>query len=94
MTSSGPHLELHCPIDLFELQEGKIEVLTRAINPARTASEKAPNAHMLIDEANVLLSCASYDRANRNCNLCRNFSELRLQTASLIVKADAAAGVR
>jgi hypothetical protein len=44
---------------------------------------------MLIDEVNVLMDCASYDRANFNCRLCRSFSELRLQTATLIISAGA-----
>ena len=94
MTSASSHLDLHCPIGLFEQQEVKIEVLTKAINAARTTSQKAPNARMLIDEVNILVHCPSYDRANQNCSLCRSFSELRFKTASLIVKWDAAAVVR
>lgn len=91
MNSVSAQLEIQCPIGLFEPQEAKIEVLTQAINAARTASEKAPNARMLMNEVNVLLDCASYDRANPNCGLCRSFSELRLKTANLIVKISAAA---
>ena len=86
MTSVSAQLEVQCPIELFEPQEAKVEVLTKAINAARTPSEKAPNARMLIDEVNVLLGCASYDRLNENCRLCRSFSELRLKTASLILR--------
>jgi hypothetical protein len=89
MIGAGLQSKIQCPIDLFEPQEAKIEALIKAINAARIASEKASNARRLIDEVNVLLDCASYDRANRNCCLCRNFSELRLKTASLIVKAGA-----
>jgi hypothetical protein len=91
MTSASFQSKIQCPIGLFEPQEAKIEVLTKAINAARTASEKAPNARMLIEEVNVLLDCTSYDRANQNCGFCRNFSELRLKTASLIVKIGAPA---
>jgi hypothetical protein len=91
MTRTGAQPEIQCPIGLFEPQEAKIAVLTRAINAARTASEKAPNARMLIDEVNVLLDCASYDRTNQNCRLCRGFSDLRLKTARLIVKIGAPA---
>lgn len=87
MIGAGLQSQIQCPIDLFGPQEAKIEALTKAINAARTAPEKATSARMLIDEVNVLLDCASYDRANQNCCLCRNFSELRLKTASLIVKA-------
>ncbi len=94
MTSNSAQGEIHCPVGLFERQEAKIEVLTKAINAARTAAEKLPNARMLNDEVNVLLHCASYDRANQNCGFCRKFSELRLQTASLIVKMGAADAAR
>ena len=89
MTGASLQSEIQCPIDLFEPQEAKIEALTKAINAARTASEKASNASKLIDEVNVLLDCASYDRANRTAALCRSFSELRLKTATLIVKIGA-----
>ena len=94
MTSDSTQLEIQFPIGLFEPQEAKIAVLTKAINAGRTASEKTPNARMLIDEVTVLLDCASYDRANQNCSLCRSFSGLRLKTASLIVKIGAPAATR
>ena len=67
MTSASAQVEIKCPIGLFEPQEDKIEVLTQAINASHTASEKAPNARMLIDgEVNVLLDCPSYDQDNQN----------------------------
>lgn len=89
MTAIPAQAGIHCPIGLFEQQEPKVEVLTKAINAGRTASEKAPNARMLIDEVKVLLDCASYDHANPNCRLCRNFSELRMKTASVIARVGA-----
>jgi hypothetical protein len=89
MIGAGLQSKIQCPIDLFEPQEARIEALTEAINAERLASEKAPNARKLIDEVNVLLDCASYDRKNQNCCFCRNFSELRLKTANLIVMAGA-----
>jgi hypothetical protein len=85
----SPHAAIHCPIGLFEQQEAKIEVLTQAINAAPTASGKAPSARRLIDEVQVLLDCVHYDRSNRDCGICRGFAGLRLQTASLIVRAGA-----
>lgn len=94
MTSVSARAEIRCPIGLFEPQEAKIEALTQAINAARTASEKASNAHLLTNEVNILLNCASYDRANPNCDLCRSFSELRHKTAGLIVKMVAADAIR
>jgi len=81
--------KIRCPIHLFEPQEVKIEALTKSMNAARTASEKMPFVHDLIDEVNVLLACESYDEANLNCGFCRNFSELRLQTANVIANVGA-----
>lgn len=89
MITADTQAGIRCPIGLFEQQEPKVEVLTKAINAGRTAAEKAPNARMLIDEVKVLLDCPSYDRANPNCRLCRNFSELRLNTANLIARIGA-----
>lgn len=86
--------KIRCPIHLFEPQEIKIEALTKSINAARTASERMPFVHDLIDEVNVLLKCGSYDRANPNCCLCRSFSQLRLQTADVIACVGALAGGR
>ncbi len=86
MSSAHSTTAIQCPIGLFERQEAKIEVLAKAINAAKTAAEKAPHARTLIEEAKVLLDCASNDRANENCENCQSFSELRLKTANLIVK--------
>ena len=94
MSSVHSTTAIQCPIGLFECQETKIEALTKAINAAKTASEKAPHARTLVEEVNVLLDCGSYDRANPNCGLCQSFSELRLKTASLIVKIGAPAAPR
>ncbi len=89
MSSASSNTGIQCPIGLFETQEAKIEALTKAINAARTAPEKLPHARDLMAEVGILLQCASYDRANQNCALCRSFSELRLKTATLIVKIGA-----
>jgi len=94
MTSAGSQSEIQCPIGLFEPQEVKIEALTKALNAAKGAPDKAPVARELMHEVGVLLGCASYDRANRSCGLCRSFSELRRQTASLIVKIGAPSAAR
>ena len=91
MIGAGLQSKIQCPIDLFDAHEGRIKTLTAAINATPTASEKTPFARDLIDEAGVLLACASYEAANLNCNLCRGFSTLRLQTANLVVKAGARA---
>jgi hypothetical protein len=81
--------KIRCPIGLFDPQEAKIEAVTKSINAARSASEKMPFVQDLIDEVSVLLECTSYDQANLNCGLCRGFSELRMETASLVMKVGA-----
>ena len=89
MSNRSSGAGIRCPIDVFDAREGRIKVLTAAINAAATASEKTPFARDLIEEVGVLLACASYEAANPNCSLCRGFSTLRLQTANLVVKAGA-----
>ncbi len=81
--------QIQCPIGLFDPQEAKIEAITKSLNAARTASEKMPFAQELIEEVGVLLECTSYDPANLNCGLCRGFSELRMETATLVMKVGA-----
>lgn len=80
-------MSIYCPIGLFPKQEEKIADLTREINQARTAAEKAPWAQELVGVVAVLLACDRYDGKSVHCSLCRNFSELRHKTASLVVKA-------
>jgi hypothetical protein len=78
---------IQCPIGLFRRQEEEINRLTQEINQARTAAEKAPWAQAVMEAVDVLLACEQYDEQSLDCRLCRNFSELRHKTASLIVKA-------
>jgi hypothetical protein len=78
---------IRCPIGLFPRQEEEIAQLTREINQARTAAEKAPWAQTLIETVDVLLACEHYDEESLDCRLCRNFSELRHKTAAVVIKA-------
>jgi len=78
---------IQCPIDLFPHQEEEIGRLTQMVNQAQTAAQKKPYAQALIDVADVLLACPSYDEENQNCHLCRDISGLRHKTYSLVVKA-------
>lgn len=78
---------IHCPIGLFPRQEEEIARLTREINQARTAAEKAPWAQALMEAVDVLLACEQYDEQSLDCRLCRNFSQLRRKTAALVIKA-------
>jgi len=79
--------DILCPIDLFPSQEEEVNRLTQAINQAPTAVQKAPFAQELIAAVDVLLACKSYDEGSLDCRLCRNFSQLRHKTASLVVRA-------
>ena len=80
-------MSIYCPIGLFPKQEERITGLTREINHARTAAEKAPWADEMVASVSVLLACKRYDDTSTDCNLCRSFSELRHKTASLVAKA-------
>ena len=91
MSNRSAGAGIRCPINLFDAHEGTIKTLTATINAAPTASEATSFARDLIDEAGVLLTCASYEAASFNCSVCRGFSTLRLQTANLVVKAGARA---
>jgi hypothetical protein len=85
-SSTKSQSRINCPIGLFGPQEDKIETITKLLNAAPTPSQKAPFAQELVDEVGVLLMCRSYDPDNVNCGLCRGFSELRMQTANLVLK--------
>jgi hypothetical protein len=78
---------IHCPIDLFPRQEAEIARLTDALNQAATAAEKAPWAEAMIEAVDVLLACEQYAEASLDCLLCRRFSRLRRETATLVVQA-------
>lgn len=94
MTRREKLTRIHCPIDLFPRQEAEIVRLTRAINQAPAAVEKAPAAQALIETVDVLLACEQFDEKSTDCRLCRNFSQLRRKTGVLVVQAGRLAGSR
>ena len=49
--------EIRCPIGLFARQEGEVVRLTREINQAPRAAEKAVWARVLVEVVDVLLGC-------------------------------------
>ena len=87
MSHSEKRGDIRCRIGLFSRQETRVTQLTEAINRACTATEKAAAAEALTKEVDVLLECEEYDEGSADCRLCRGFSELRRQTAALVVKA-------
>lgn len=93
-SSSMPQHEapptLVCPIGRFENAEPEIRDITAHINQARAAAEKADAARALEAAVTPLLECHAFNGDNANCRLCREFSTLRRQTASLIVRMTAA----
>lgn len=76
---------LRCPVSLFEACESRIRALSISINEAEGAA-KADLARALLDENEQLLACREFDTSDENCVLCRNFSQLRHKTATLVVK--------
>lgn len=83
--------QIRCPIALFEVCEARIRAFTDGINQSQGA-EKARFAQALLEETGRLLACESYDEGAMDCRLCRNFSELRQKTASLVLQMTAAGG--
>jgi hypothetical protein len=83
----GRRSAIRCPIGLFPKQEADVIRLTRAINRAPTAAEKAPLAQKLLDVVSVLLACEEHDEGALDCRLCRQFSHLRQKAGTLIVRA-------
>ena len=83
--SESPNID--CPIALFPRQEEAMERLTQAINGVSTAAQKLPYAESLVETVNVLLACEEYDETSLDCQLCRQISQLRLSTFSLVIKA-------
>jgi len=86
MSGREKRVGIHCPIGLFPRQEAEIARLTQAINRAPTAAEKAPWGQALMEAVDMLLACEQYDEGSMDCDLCRNFAELRRKTAVLVVK--------
>ena len=80
-----PRPQINCPI--FLKREWTIKELTRDINEATTASDKAEEAGRLKNEVEMLLSCEKYDPENEDCKNCKIISTLRKQTAELLIKA-------
>jgi len=87
MSRSDRPAGIRCPIGFFSRQEAEIARLTQEINQAPTAAEKAPWAQALMKAVDLLLACEQYDEGSMDCRLCRNFSELRRKTATLVLKA-------
>lgn len=85
---------LVCPIGRFENAEPEMREITAQINHASGAAEKAGFARALEATVAPLLECHAFNGDNTNCRLCREFSALRHQTASLILRMTAAAGNR
>ena len=75
---------IKCPI--FLKREWTFKELTRDINEAREVSDKAERAGQLKNQVELLLSCEKYDEKNEDCKNCRIISNLRKQTAELLIK--------
>jgi hypothetical protein len=78
---------LHCPINLFPVQEVEVARLTQTINRTRTAAEKVTWAQALMNAVDVMLGCQAYDEQSPDCRLCRQFARVRRKTAQVVVLA-------
>lgn len=76
---------INCSI--FLKQEPTIRSLTDKINQSREIEDKFRYAEELLEELNVILSCLDYQSENLDCRNCHLITDLRKNTADLIIKA-------
>jgi hypothetical protein len=86
MTGADGDINIDCPLGIFAAYERTIRRLTEEINHATTGPAKAKAAKELQAKVLELMSCDG-EAANVNCTLCREFSRLRNQMATLVVNA-------
>jgi len=65
--------------------ERAIKRLTEEINGAEDVATKAARAEELMDVADSLLSCASYERGKWNCENCHTVASLRKEASQIIL---------
>ncbi len=77
--------------------EQAIKRLTEEINRARDVATKAAKARELMAAADLLLSCADYERGNWNCENCHRVASLRKDAAQIVLhvsEGDVESGLR
>jgi hypothetical protein len=84
----GRRTDVRCPVGLFPRQEMEIARLTKMVNQALAAAERASWARGLALTTDVLLACEHYDGETADCRLCRNFSVLRRGGAALVARGE------
>lgn len=75
---------INCSI--FKKNEPEMKNLTDRINKAGDVSQKIKFAEELLEKVNEQLNCPQYNKDNFECRNCRTISEVRKQTAELIIK--------
>jgi len=65
--------------------EQAIKRLTDDINKAEDVAIKAARARELMEAADSLLSCADYEKGNRNCENCHRVASLRKEAAKIVL---------
>ena len=85
--ASSNGMGVDCPIDLFGPAEREVNEITALINRSSRPAAKGPLAGELRRVVARLLACQAYDVGNTNCRMCRELSELRDKTASLVERA-------
>lgn len=72
---------------IFNKAEATMNDLTQRINQAMTVDQKAEHAQELLEKAKELIDCPQVDKQSRDCKNCGLISNLRKETAELILKA-------
>lgn len=75
---------INCSV--FKKNEPEIKILTDRINKAGNVLQKIKFAEELLEKANEQLTCPQYDKDNFECRNCKTISEVRKETAGLIIK--------
>ncbi|HQS10357.1 MAG TPA: hypothetical protein PLK13_16170 [Xanthobacteraceae bacterium] len=87
MTVETGEARILCPAGIFAAQEAEIRALTGALNRATRLPEKVAFATRLRAVAEDLLACKDRQADNLNCRLCEDFSHLRANASSLLLRA-------
>lgn len=87
MTGAPGAARIVCPVGILAAQEDEIRRLTEALNHAARLPEKVALARRLQAVAEGLVACRDRRAGDINCRACQDFSRLRANTASLILRA-------
>ncbi|WP_454916596.1 hypothetical protein [Xanthobacter sediminis] len=87
MTGDTGTAGIVCPAGVLAPQEDELRRLTEEFNHAESLAVKVAFATRLQAAAEGLVACKERQPGNINCRACQDFSHLRANTASLILRA-------